>query len=83
MKKLTFFLVAAMVAAGASAQLRVVSNGQVQMGTASTTTGGISVGSGSTASTSADSLASVRIIGTGSYESGGRIAFGNRNQMSL
>ena len=67
----------------ASAQLRVTSSAQVQAGSASseTSSGTISVIGGPIINP--DTLATVRIIGDGNYQSGGTIAFGNRRDVAI
>ncbi len=92
MKKLTIMLAAASIALGASAQLKVVESGQVQVGyhismgdrpvinplsTTATIPGGtLTPGELIESSLSPDSLATFRIIGPSSMQSGGKIAFG-------
>ena len=72
MKKLTLFLACAAIATTASAQLKVASNGQIQIGSGSSSSGPL-IGAGV-----ADTVAPLRIKGTALYDSGGRIAFGSR-----
>ena len=66
MRKLTLMLAAASIALGASAQLKVVESGQVQVGAVTTSSAAVS-----------DTLATIKIGGPGYACSGGRISFGD------
>lgn len=77
MKKISIFLACAVIAATASAQLKVVSNGQIQIGAGSSSSGPL-IGAGV-----ADTVAPLRIKGTSLYDSGGKLAFGSRGHVYI
>ena len=77
MKKLTLFLACAAIATTASAQLKVASNGQIQIGSGSSSSGPL-IGAGV-----ADTVAPLRIKGTSLYDSGGKLAFGSRGHVYI
>ncbi len=85
MKKTTALLLCVAIAATASAQLKVTSNGQVRVGTESTQSGsstGVMLPGSGLAGTP-DTTANLRIMGSGLQESGGKIAFGGRGHVSI
>ena len=77
MKKISIFLACAVIAATASAQLKVASNGQIQIGSGSSSSGPL-IGAGV-----ADTVAPLRIKGTSLYDSGGKLAFGSRGHVYI
>lgn len=90
MKRIAILATAAVLATGVNAQLRVVQSGQVQVGTYTPPTSPYSASSPSNLPTvpfvpviSADTLATMRVIGKSSWQTGGRIAFGGRNDVSI
>ena len=79
MKRISIFIACTTIVATASAQLKVASNGQVEIGTSNSSSSSSIVrpGTGS-AGGSPDTIAALRIKGDGLYDSGGRLAFGSR-----
>ena len=90
MKKLTLATLSLLIAATSYGQLRVTSNGQVQVGVSQTSSnkslgvGGISTDPGTGSSkANPDTTAALYVAGTGDLQSGGRIAFGQRGDVSV
>lgn len=91
MKKTTFTTILLLLSATSYGQLRVTSNGQVQIGVSqtsdktSTVSGGISTANPGTGTSkeNPDTTASLYVAGTGDLQSGGRIAFGQRGDVSV
>lgn len=77
-------VLAAILSVSASAQLRVVNSGQVQIGSCSSSTSSSStIISNPSVLSKTDTLATFRLIGDNYMESGARIAFGNRKEVSI
>ena len=91
MKKTVLTTTVFLLAATSYGQLRVTSNGQVHIGVSQTSgqksavNGGISTGNPDTASNkeNPDTTAALYVAGAGDLQSGGRIAFGQRGDVSV
>ncbi|MDE6006518.1 MAG: tail fiber domain-containing protein [Muribaculaceae bacterium] len=83
MKKIFVMAIAAICATAASAQLRVVNSGQVQIGSCSSSTSSPTISSGGSNLSKIDTLATFHLISDNYSGSGARIAFGNRHEVSI
>ena len=92
MKRISIFLACAAIAATASAQLKVASNGQIRVGQdkgvviSPLSPASIGTGSGPVVETSIlrnDTSSTIHVGGKGEYDSGGTIVFGHRAQVSI
>ena len=90
MKKLTLFLACAAIAATASAQLKVASNGQIRVGQDKGLGTGIvtpaSTGAGSVVAPTQlynDTTSTIHVGGQGRYDTGGIITFGHWGDVSI
>lgn len=82
MRKLVLLgALAAILSVSASAQLRVVNSGQVQIGSCSSSTSSPAIIINPSLYSKTDTLATFRLIGDNYSESGARIAFGNRKEV--
>lgn len=82
MRKLVLLgALAAILSVSASAQLRVVNSGQVQIGSCSSSTSSPAIIINPSLYSKTDTLATFRLIGDNYLESGARIAFGNRKEV--
>ena len=90
MKKISIVLVCAAIAATASAQLKVASNGQIRVGEDKGFSAPIIVPQSSDYSSSAiwspfsnDTISTIHVGGRGLYDTGGKITFGYRGHVSI